>query len=245
MLSRFLLLSSFLTCLCFFGYSQNHPVFDRLDVFGLEWVQNPQISPDGQHIVYQRRGMDIMTDGKTSHLWIIDADGENHRKLTNHEQNESSPRWSPDGQRIAYTRSTDEGSEIYVHWLNSGVSARLTQLERSPGNLRWSPDGRQLAFTMLVAEQAPKLVSPPAKPKGAKWADPPRVEDRLKHEADGRGYMQPGYTQLFVVPAEGGTARQITSGDYRHGGPLAWTPDGRHLIFTGNRSEDWDYDFRN
>lgn len=226
-------------------FAQSEPVFDRLDVFGLEWVENPQISPDGSQVVYQRRGMDIMRDRRTATLWLKELTTGAHRKLTSDDSNESSPRWSPDGSRLAYTRGTDQGSEIYVYWLASGVSARLTQLDRSPGNLAWSPDGTQLAFTMLVPESAPKLVTPPAKPKGAEWADPPRVEDRLKHEADGSGYLEPGYTQVFVVSAEGGVARQLTSGDYRHGGPLSWTPDGTQLLFGGNRGEDWEYDFDN
>lgn len=228
------------------AFAQEQPVFDRMDVFGLEWVDNPQISPDGNWVVYQRRGMDIMRDRRTSSLWLKDIAGGAHRKLTSDDVNESSPRWSPDGGRIAYTRSAEgNGAEIFVYWVESGVSARLTQLERSPGNLTWSPDGSQLAFTMLDPGSTPQLVTPPAKPKGAEWADPPRIENRLKHEADGSGYMEPGNTQLYLVSAEGGVARQLTSGNYRHGGPLSWSPDGRQIIFGGNRAEDWEYDFDN
>lgn len=228
------------------AFAQEKPVFDRMDVFGLEWVENPQISPDGNWVVYQRRGMDIMRDRRTSRLWIVDLATGLHRKLTSDDVDESSPQWSPDGSRIAYTRGAEgNGAEVFLYWVASGVSARLTQLERAPGNLTWSPDGTLLAFTMLDPASAPKLVAPPAKPKGADWADPPRVEDRLKHEADGSGYTEPGARQLYVVSAEGGVARQLTSGDFRHGGPLSWTPDGSQLLFGGNRSQDWEYDFDN
>ena len=220
--------------------------FSNMDVFELEWASGPQISPDGSQVVYRRRGMDKMTDRRTSRLWIINSDGTSHMKLTDNDKNESTPRWSPDGSRIAFASSAEgNGSEIYVYWVDSGRMARITQLERSPGDISWSPDGSHIAFSMHVPESNPVLVKPPKKPKGADWAEHPRVTTRLKHEADGTGYLEPGYSHLFVVPADGGTARQITSGDFHHDSTPAWTPDGEHLIFSANRNEDWQYNRRN
>ncbi len=133
--------------MCHLSYAQTvKPNFTSLDVFELEWVSDPQVSPDGTKIVYSRRGMDIMKDRKTSSLWIINADGSKHRKLTQSEKPERSARWSPDGQRIAFVSSTDQGSEIFVYWIESGQYARLTQLERSPSNITWSKDGKTIAF---------------------------------------------------------------------------------------------------
>lgn len=227
------------------GFAQEKP-FSRMDVFELEWVQDPQISPDGSRIVYMRRGMDKMKDRRTSRLWIINSDGSGHMKLTHRDVNESNPRWSPDGSRIAFSSSAEgNGSEIYVFWVESGKMARVTQLERSPNGLSWSPDGKQIAFSMHVPESNPVLVKPPKKPKGADWAEHPRVTKRLKHEADGVGYLEPGFSHLYVVPADGGTARQITSGDYHHDSTPAWTPDGESLIFSANRHDNWEYDRRN
>nr|WP_249066927.1 S9 family peptidase [Halalkalibaculum roseum] len=217
-----------------------------MDVFELEWAADPQISPDGNTIVYRRRGMDKMTDRRTSTLWIINADGTGHMKLTQRDENESSARWSPDGKRIAFASSAEgNGSEIFVYWVDSDKMARITQLERSPGDISWSPDGKYLAFNMHVPEPNPVLVKPPKKPDGAEWAEHPRVTKRLKHEADGVGYLEPGYSHLFVVPAEGGTARQITSGNYHHDSKPHWTPDGKSLVFSANRNEDWEYNRRN
>ena len=189
-------------------------VLEPMDIFDLKYISDPQISPDGKTIVYVRRGMDIMTDRRIGRLWIINADGTNHQKLTNHERSEGNARWSPDGKRIVFTASTKEGSEIHIYWLKTGKVAKVSQLPASPRGLRWSPDGKHIAFSMFVKGSELALVKPPKKPRGAKWAPPPRITSRLKHEADGAGYTQPGFSHLFVLPAEGGTARQITSGNF-------------------------------
>ncbi|MDX1666410.1 MAG: DPP IV N-terminal domain-containing protein, partial [Saprospiraceae bacterium] len=227
------------------AYTQKAPAFSYLDLFDLEWISDPQISPDGEKIVYIRRSMDVMKDRRQSRLWMINADGTGHIKLTDHELSESSPSWSPDGSRIAFRASTDEGSEIFIYWVESGRTAKISQLERSPGALSWSPDGKWLAFSMLVPESEPRLVTPPPRPEGAQWAEAPTVITRLKHEADGAGYLEPGYDHLFVIPAEGGAARRVTSGNYNHNGNPAWSKDGKRLFFSANRHEDWEYDRRN
>jgi len=225
--------------------AQEQP-FDRMDVFDLEWVQDPQIAPDGEHVVYVRRGMDVMKDRRTSALWIMNADGTGHEKLTSREVDESSPRWSPDGTRIAFTSSTDdEGTEIFIHYADRHVTAKITQLEKSPSGIAWSPDGEKLAFSKLVPESEPQLVSPPEAPEGAEWADPPRVETRLNHELDGVGVLEYGFDHLFVVSADGGAARQVTSGDFHHSSRPEWTPDGERLVFSANRHADWTHERRN
>lgn len=241
MLRIFTLCFLFITTLSF---SQTKPAFQNLDVFELEWAVNPEISPEGNRVVYQRSGFDIMKDRKQSRLWIMNTDGTNHFKLTSNEVNESNPKWSPDGTRIAFTSSTENGSEIFIYWLATGKTAKLTQLEKSPSGLSWSPDGKHIAFLMTVPEAQPTLVKPPKKPKGAKWAEHPRVTTRFKYEADGSGYIQPGFKHLFVVSADGGSARQISKGNFKFGSPT-WSKDAKSLFFSGNLINDWDYDFRN
>ena len=89
------------------------------------------------------------------------------------------------------------------------------------------------------------LAKAPAKPEGAEWAPPVTVIDRLYFRADGRGYLEPGYNHVFVIPADGGTPRQVTSGDFNHGGALSWSPDGATIVLSANRNEDWEYKSRN
>ncbi|WP_222982953.1 S9 family peptidase [Flagellimonas meishanensis] len=236
----FLLASSALQ----FTMAQNQS-FSYLDIFDIQYADDPQISPNGEWVVYRRMGFDILKDRSVGNLWMIRTDGSQHQKLTARETNESEPQWSPSGDRIVFSSTTDEGSEIYMYWVASGKVARLSQLPFSPSSLTWSPDGKQLAFSMNVPQDPPVIAKIPKKPKGAEWAEAPRITDRVYHEADGRGYINPGFNHIFTIPADGGAPRQITSGDWHHRGALSWSPDGTRIYFSANRVEDWEYRFRN
>jgi dipeptidyl aminopeptidase/acylaminoacyl peptidase len=216
--------------------------FQSIDVFQLEYAEDVQISPDGSRIVYVRVSHDIMTDRARRNLWIIDSDGGNHRPLRSESKNFQSPRWSPDGTRIAYVSAVEGSPQLYVRWLDSGQTALLTNLVQPPGAIAWSPDGRSIAFTQFVPSSKPPLAAPPPKPEGATWAPPVKVVDTMVYRADGQGFLNTGYNHVFIVSAEGGTARQLTHGDFNHGGPLSFTPDSRRIVFAANRAADWEHD---
>jgi dipeptidyl aminopeptidase/acylaminoacyl peptidase len=220
-----------------------------MDVFSIEYVDDPEVSPDGTRVVYARRWADVFSDRWVSNLWVVGTDGRDNRPITTGIRADMSPRWSPDGTRVAYISSEDGGvPQIVVRWMDTGQLARLTNLAYPPAGLAWSPDGRQIAFTTFVPREAPKIATLPPAPEGATWAPPATVIDRLVYRFNGEGYLKTGFTHLFVVPAEGGTPRQISTGDFQHGGgafdasPPVWTPDGRFLIMSANRHPDWEHE---
>ena len=212
-----------------------------MDIFELEVAGDVQISPDGSRIAYVRRSMDVMKDSTRGSIWLIDSTGENHRPLLADTASYSSPRWSPDGTRLAYiTAAGVHGAELHVIWLDGGQSALLTQLPSAPSNLSWSPDGAKIAFSALVESKAPKLATQPKAPKGATWAPGVTVIERLNYKSDGAGFLKNGFSHVFVVPSEGGTPSQLTKGNFNHGGQLSWSPDGSRIVFAANRSNNFE-----
>ncbi len=213
-----------------------------IDVFQLEYTDDVQISPDGSRIVYVRVSHDIMTDRARRNLWIVNADGTNNRPLRSEAKNFMSPRWSPDGTRLAYVSAAEGSPQLYVRWIDTGQTALLTNLVQAPNAIAWSADGKSIAFTQLVPEKKPPLATPPEKPEGAQWAPPVKVIDSVVYRADGEGYLEAGYQHVFVVSAEGGTPRQLTDGEFNDDGPLSFTPDNKRIVFSANRGADWERD---
>jgi dipeptidyl aminopeptidase/acylaminoacyl peptidase len=220
------------------------PRTDRLtlDTFlEMETVTDPQLSPDGTRILYTRGWVDKMNDRRESALWIMNADGSRNRFLVKG----SNARWSPSGDRIAYiAQGEPRGSQVFVRWMDAeGATSQVTRVEQAPSGLAWSPDGTQLSFTALVEERTNWPIKMPKAPSGAKWTEPPRIVERLQYRRDRTGFTDNGFRHIFVVPAIGGTPRQITTGNYDHSG-TEWTPDGRSILFSGLRVEVDDYQWR-
>jgi Tol biopolymer transport system component len=220
------------------GSAQTGPQrrFTGEDLFGLAAASDPQISPDGRHIAYVRRANDIMSDRAVSTIWLIDTQTGAEVPVAGRGGDAFSPRWSPDGKRLAYA-STEGGSvQLWVRWMDGGEAVKLTGLPTSPSSIAWSPDGRSIAYTRLVKDDAPRFGKAPAnKPEGAKWAEPLEVHDLLTYRADGQGYIEPGFEKIFLVSATGGAPRQLTFGPYHDGGPLSWSRDGAMLYFSADR----------
>jgi dipeptidyl aminopeptidase/acylaminoacyl peptidase len=216
----------------------------------LDWerVNDAQISPDGSRIVYTRQTVNQLEDKWESSLWILNADGSQHRFLVKG----SAARWSPDGKRLMYLAEGEpKGSQIFVRWVDTdGPATQITRVAETPRGPKWSPDGKTIAFSMFAPESERWTISTPDEPKGAKWTPAPRVVGTLHYRQDQVGYLEDGFTHLYVVPSEGGTPRQLTSGKWsvgagelRGASSIDWTPDSKSIVFEGNRSPDADLQY--
>ena len=211
------------------------------DYLDFERVANPQISPDGSTILYTRRTIDKLNDKFVSSLWLVNADGSRNRQL----MAGGGGLWSPDGTRIAFVRPDENDKpQIFVRFMDAeGSVTQVTRFEHAPRSISWSPDGEQIAFVSRVPLKDKWSVKLPGRPKGAKWTEDPTIIDTLHYRQDRVGYTNTGYDHIFVVPATGGTPRQLTDGDWNVGqrvlgviatAPrLSWSPDGSKIAFDG------------
>src|SRR6202000_1391821 len=107
------------------------PVFKAMDVFDLQWASDPQVAPDGRTIAYVRMGYDVKTDRPHGTVWLGGVDEKNERPLTG-AVSSGSPRWSPDGSKIAYiARAADGSAQLFMYWTGSGLSAPIRKFNES------------------------------------------------------------------------------------------------------------------
>ena len=224
------------------GFGQVQSNLELLDIFNMEYVSDPQISPDGSKIIYVRNFKDVMTDRNLSNLWIINFDGSNNRPLTTGNHNDFAPRWSHDGTKIVFkSNMADDKMKLYLMWLDTKETMALTNTPQSPGSVSWSHDDKHLAFNMFVPEANESIIKMPGKPEGAKWNDPPKYIDKMNYRGDGAGYYKGGNSQLFTLPISGGTPKQLTFSEFDHGGPI-WAKDNSHLYFSANFHKDEEFE---
>lgn len=217
---------------------------DRLNLdlyWEFETVSDSQLSPDGAQIIYTRGWIDKVNDKRETSLWIMNVDGGKNRFLARG----SNASWSPSGDRIAYTAQGEpKGTQIFVRYMDAeGAVTQVTRVEKSPTAVTWSPDGTRLGFVMAVEAKNSWPIKMPRAPEGAKWTESPRIVERLDYRSDGAGFDDDVYRHLFVVPASGGTAKQLTDGSWHHNG-VEWTPDSRQILFGSNRVRDAEHQWR-
>lgn len=209
----------------------------------LDWedVQQPQLSPDGTQVIFTRRWVDKMNDKWETTLWIMNVDGTHQRALGQG----SGVRWSPDGKRIAYVaRGEPSGLQIFTRWMDAeGAVTQISHLTEAPSALEWSPDGKTIAFNMNVPTHDTWRIPMPAPPKGAKWTEAPKIVTRLNFRRDREGFTDESYRHIFTIPADGGTPRQVTDGDWNHGAP-SFSADGKSIVFSSLRVDDPEHQFR-
>jgi len=194
------------------------PAWSPEDLWNWHTPRDPRISPDGRHVVYLEEWNDRATDAACSNLWLVSTADNQPRRLTIGQWRDRSPRWSPDGTRVAWISGR---GGIHVLALDSNQE---TAIEAAPLAMAWSRDSQSIAFTVL----APPSKKPPA------WATtailPWLVPQSHAHSA------------LFVVPAAGGPAQAVSGPDLDAVGEPVWMRDGKSVVIAA--ADGQIYSFR-
>lgn len=225
------------------SYSQSSKKLDPIDVFDLEYVSNPKISPKGDMILYQRNFKDIMTDKSLSNIWLVNFDGSNNRPITTGNNNDFSPNWSNSGKMFTYKSNRSGKTQIYLYNLNNNSTQKLTNVHSSIGNVQWSDNDKYILFTSFVKDTKNNLIKMPEKPDGAKWNKPPIEIEDMVFRYDGSGFRKKGANQIFILPVEGGTPRQLTN-NKKSSGSVSWL-DNKRILFSANLYENSDFEPNN
>ena len=217
--------------------------FEPIDVFDIEYVSSPEISPQGDKVLFQRNFKDVMTDKNLSNLWIVNFDGSDMRPITTGNFNSFSPKWSNSGKMFTYKSNEEGRTQLYLFNLENNSVQKLTNMQSSIGSVEWSSDDKYLLFNSFVERTEGKLIKMPKKPKGAKWNSPPIEIDDMVYRYDGGGYRRPGNNQIFVLPVEGGTPRQVSLLD-KNPSSAVWL-DSDNVLFSANLNENSDFEPNN
>jgi dipeptidyl aminopeptidase/acylaminoacyl peptidase len=222
------------------------------DLFGMQEVGDPQISPDGQFVAYTVKSTLVKEDKSETRIWMVPYAGGDPIALTAAGVSSQHPRWSPDGKFIAFLseRKDTDGNEgkDQVYLLNrlGGEAQRLTDTVQAVKDFVWSPDGKRLV--LLLQDPSPEELEAAAT-KGKEEGEPaagaspkktkaqrPWVIDRLRFKSDTIGYLDRRRTHLYVFDIASKSLTQISSGDFDDDNP-AWSPDGKFIAFDSNRSK--------
>ncbi len=208
------------------------------DYFQIRDVGQPELSPDGQWVAYSVRTKMLKEDKNETRIWMVSTHGGDPLPMTAEGVSSGHPRWSPDGKFLAFTSSRNGGkSQVWLLNRLGGEAVRLTDISQGVGDFEWSPDGTRLVLILQdpkpeeAEAEKDKDKPAPAKPK----TQPPYVIDRLQFKEDTIGYLDNRRTHLYVFNVEKKSVTQITSGNFDDAQPT-WSPDGKQLAFTSNRS---------
>lgn len=202
------------------------------DVYLLKNVGDAQVSPGGKWVAYTLSTIDSAKDKSNSDIWMVSWDGEQTVQLTNSDESESTPRWSPDGKYISFlsARNGEKASQIWLMDTRGGEAKKITSLKGDLEEYTWSPDGKKIALSIKDQD-----FSDTAKSK----TRVPFVMDRYHFKQDREGYVENRYTHLYVLDIVTKKTDTLTNGSFDETSP-AWSPDGKKLVFVSNRTQEPD-----
>src|SRR5258706_10880486 len=116
------------------------------DLLKVRRVSDPQLSPRGDLVAFTITDVDKVANKSTTQIYVVPLSSGEMRQLTNDEHSSSSPRWSPDGERLAFISARDGESQIWTIDVSSGTLKKISSLSTGAGDPVWSPDGKWLAF---------------------------------------------------------------------------------------------------
>jgi dipeptidyl aminopeptidase/acylaminoacyl peptidase len=223
------------------------------DRFQIREVQDPQMSPDSQWVAYTVDTSSLKDDKNEARIWMVAVAGGDPVPMTAEGVSSSHPRWSPDGRFLALLSARNEGKkQVWLLNRAGGEAQRLTDTAQDVQDFVWSPDSRRLCLILrdptpeeLEAardkdKEGAEKTAKEKKPKTQK----PWVIDRLQFKVDEVGYLDHRRNHLYVFDLAAKSLTQVTSGDYDDTQPV-WSPDGKQLAFTSNRSPDPDRNYNN
>lgn len=210
------------------------------DIFSIKTVGDPQVSPDGRWVAYTVRTLDPKADSSNTDVYMIPFAGGPAVRLTASPKAETRPRFSPDGRYLAFLSGRDgKKNQVWLLDRRGGEAVKLTSYKADVSDLAWSPDGKRLALVVGDVDPDDEDEKAEGDKEGLPRTPKPIVVHRLQFKRDGEGYLRDLRQHLYVFDVESKASTQITSGPYDDSEP-AWSPDGRLLAFTSNRTQEPD-----
>jgi dipeptidyl aminopeptidase/acylaminoacyl peptidase len=214
------------------------------DLLKVRRVGDPQVSPKGDFVAFTITDPDKTANKSMTQIYLVPLSGGEPRQLTNDEHSSASPRWSPDGEKLAFVSARDGDDQIWTIDISSGALKKVTTISTGAGDPVWSPDGKWLAF---ASDIYPECSDDACNKKRAEEVAANKVKAHVatrllyRHWKSWKDGLR---THVFVVSSAGGEAKDMTPGDYDAppfslGGPTdyAFSPDSRELAFVSNHDK--------